>query len=105
MCKAGMYVRKTSDSVHVKGWKCGELAALGDFGSWGFPQVALRKFADWPERFAPRHVSVSKVYSYSDWQILFESQHVSVSKVYSHFNWLTASRSQIYGSPCSTGHD
>jgi len=48
-----MYVRETSESVHVKGWKSGELAALGDSGNWGFPQVALGKIADWSERFGP----------------------------------------------------
>ena len=42
-----MYMRETSESVHAKGGDSGELAALESLLCWGFPQVALRKFADW----------------------------------------------------------
>jgi len=45
--KLGMYVRVSSESGCANGWKEGELAALGSLLCWGFPQVALRKFADW----------------------------------------------------------
>jgi len=40
-------VRETSESVYAKGSDSGELAALGSLLCWGFPQVALRKIADW----------------------------------------------------------